>query len=79
MREVPIEELVEYAGEDADITLQLAECLRPMVEEQGQLRVLEDVENPLIPVLVDMEYEGIRVDPDMLSTLSGELDEQIEA
>ena len=44
---------------DADITFQLSEVLRSRLEEMGQVRVFRDVECPLIPALVEMEYEGI--------------------
>ncbi|MEZ6134431.1 MAG: DNA polymerase I [Pirellulaceae bacterium] len=79
MRDLPIEQVAEYACEDADITLQLAGVIRPDIETQGVSRVCYEVECPLIPVLVDMEREGIRLDIEALHTfsikLSGEIDE----
>lgn len=78
MREVPLGEVVEYAVEDADITWQLAQAFRPQIEEMGQTRVFEDVECPLVPVLAQMEYEGIRMDVDVIHTLSEELDTEIK-
>lgn len=61
------EEVARYACEDADVTWQLAEILRKQIHELGQDRVLLEIECPLIPVLVAMEKEGIRVDPGALA------------
>jgi DNA polymerase I len=77
MRDVPKEELCEYGAEDADITLQLWQKLEPMVEEYGQHRVFYEIECPLIPVLVEMEHDGIRVDTGALSELSVSLGSEI--
>ncbi|HKK88829.1 MAG TPA: DNA polymerase I [Saprospiraceae bacterium] len=78
MRDVPIDEVVEYAGEDADITLQLYDHLRPALEkEKGLFKLYHDVEEPLIQVLADMEYEGIRLDTEFLREYASELQEQI--
>ena len=79
MREVPLEELTEYAAEDADVALQLSLKLEPMLEESGQMRLYEEVEAPLIPVLAAMEHAGIRVDPAILKTISDELAARIES
>ncbi|MCY3739110.1 MAG: DNA polymerase I [Gemmatimonadaceae bacterium] len=79
MREVPLQELTEYAVEDADVALQLSLKLEPMLEESGQMRLYEEVEAPLIPVLAAMEHAGIRVDPAILKTISDELAERIES
>ena len=76
---VPLEELAEYAAEDADITWQLHEKLKPLLKEHGQEQVFYDVEAPLLPVLVDMEKEGVRIDADALADFSAELAEQIAA
>jgi len=54
--------LAEYAAEDADITLQLAEVLRPALEKDGQLPTYTNIEEPLLPVLTAMENEGIALD-----------------
>lgn len=73
MGEVPVGELVEYACEDSDITLQLSAIMRPMIEEYGQSKVFFDIECPLVPVLVEMEYAGIRIDTAVLSELDKQL------
>ena len=77
LKEAPLEKVVEYAAEDADITIQLAEILRPKIKEMNQETVFNDIECPLIPVLVEMEYEGVRMDVGQLKNLSGLLDEEI--
>ena len=61
LKDVPLEKVVEYAIEDADITLQLAEVFRPRIAEMKQEMVFNNVECPLVPVLVEMEHEGIRM------------------
>ncbi len=78
MSEVPIEKLAEYACEDADVTLQIANLIRPEIDAQGTSQVCNDVECPLIPVLVDMEHEGIRLDTEALAIFSKKLGNEIE-
>ena len=77
MRDIDIETVAEYAGEDADITLQVANVLRPDIEKRGVSQVCYDIECPLIPVLVEMEHEGIRLDVDALSLFSEKLSDEI--
>src|SRR3546814_8451480 len=62
MRDVVIETVKDYASEDADITLQLKEVFEPMLGETGLNHLVEDIENPLIYVLADMEREGVAID-----------------
>ena len=76
MRDVEIEKIKEYAGEDADITLQLKNVFLPMLKTKEVEKVFYEVENPLIKVLVDMEYEGIKVDIDFLAEYSKELERE---
>lgn len=73
MRDVPIEKLVEYAAEDADITLQLKNYLEPKLWKEIK-EVFEKVETPLISVLAAMENEGIRLDVEALKIFSKELE-----
>ena len=73
MRDVPLEQVVEYAVEDADVTLQLAAVLRPKLEETDQQRIFAEVECPLLPVLVEMEYQGIRMEAGALHDLAHQL------
>ncbi len=76
---IPLEELAEYAAEDADVTFQLAGKLRDELEPSGQDRVFETIESPLLPVLVRMEHEGIGLDRQALETIGGELQDRIDA
>ncbi len=74
MRDVEIEKVKEYAGEDADITLQLKNIFVPLLTKKEVEKVFTEVETPLVKVLTDMEYEGIRVDMDFLGEYSKELE-----
>jgi len=78
MRAIPLETLAEYAAEDADVTLQLAEKLLPLLKKSGQGAIHDKLEAPLLPVLVAMELEGIRLDLGALVTISGELQQKID-
>ena len=78
MRDVPLEEITPYAAEDADITLQLKETLHPLLVKDGLEELLKTVELPLVEVLANMEYEGIRVDANNLRELSAQLEEEIK-
>lgn len=79
MRDVPLPQLAEYACEDADVTWQVADVLKRDIETRGVSQVCYDVECPLIPVLVDMEHEGIRLDTDALFSYSSDLQREIDA
>jgi len=74
MRDVPVEDVVEYAGEDADITLQLKHLLEKEIKENNLESLLHDVEEPLSYVLAEMEYEGVKIDKDALAKMSKELE-----
>jgi DNA polymerase-1 len=63
----------DYACEDADVTLQLRHVFEPMLKELGLLGLLNDVENPLVPVLADVEHEGVRIDSNAMNEYSAEL------
>lgn len=78
MAHLPAESIKDYAAEDADVTLQLAEIFQPELEKQGTTSVLENIEIPLIEVLANMEWEGIRVDKDFLNAYSIELGKELE-
>lgn len=79
MRDVPLEEIKDYAAEDADITLQLYHILQPKLQEARLEELYRKVEGPLIHVLTDMEYAGIRVDKDYLGEYSVKLGTEISA
>lgn len=78
MRDVEIEKIKEYAAEDADITLQLKEKFAPILPEKAVDKVFYDIENPLINVLADMEFEGIALDTMVLADYSKELETEIK-
>jgi DNA polymerase-1 len=78
MRDVPLDQITEYAAEDADITLQLKECFEPLLNKREVKRVFEEVENPLMQVLVDMEFEGVKVDEQFLNEYSKVLEADIK-
>ncbi|MXU66477.1 DNA polymerase I [Oceanomicrobium pacificus] len=67
---VPVDEAVNYAAEDADITLRLWKMFKPQLHKAQVTRVYESMERPLIPVLADMEMRGVKVDRDHLSRMS---------
>ncbi|RKX30387.1 MAG: DNA polymerase I [Verrucomicrobia bacterium] len=79
MTDIPAAQLAVYAAEDADITLQLCECLAPLLKQKGQERIFFEIECPLIPVLVDMEAAGIALDSSVLHQYSLDLGERIES
>jgi len=71
--EVETEPLGKYASEDADITYRLYEILDKEIKKENLTKIAYDVEFPLIPVLEDMEREGIKIDNDALKSLSDDL------
>lgn len=77
MIDVPIEDLCEYAVEDADITFQLKNILEKKLHELNQKSLFEQVEIPLIKVLSYMELEGINIDVSFLNNFSSVLDNDI--
>lgn len=79
MRDVEPEKVKDYAAEDADITLQLKEHIQPWLKDEGLEELYKKVEEPMVRALVNMEYEGIRLDADFLNDYSKELGEQIDA
>jgi len=79
MREVALEDIKEYAAEDADITLQLKENFQPILEKVGTKKLFDEIEIPLVQVLADMEAEGIRLDVDFLKEMSKEIDVEIKS
>ncbi len=76
LRDIEVEKVVEYAGEDADITFQLKEKLEKDLKENHLEKLLVEVEQPLSFVLADMEYEGVNVDVDALAEMSKELEQE---
>ena len=77
--QVPLEKATPYAAEDADITFRLWQMMRPELVKDGVVSVYQTTEKPLVPVIVDMEKNGISVDRNVLSRLSGEFAQKMAA
>jgi DNA polymerase-1 len=75
--QVPIERATTYAGEDADVALRLWQTLRPRLRFNGALALYEQVERRLLPVLLDMERAGIKVDADDLRRMSVDFEQRM--
>ncbi|MEE8157529.1 MAG: DNA polymerase I [Gammaproteobacteria bacterium] len=76
--EIPLEQAAPYAAEDADVTLQLHQTLWSQLEKLSGLKKLyEDIEQPLVPVLIDMEHTGVLIDTDMLKSQSREIEKKL--
>jgi DNA polymerase-1 len=78
MRDVPLEDIKEYAVEDADVTLQLKENFTLELDKTETKKLFDEIEIPLVKVLAAMEKEGIRVDVDFLKSLSHDLGNDIQ-
>ncbi|MBP6432115.1 MAG: DNA polymerase I [Ferruginibacter sp.] len=76
MRDVEVEKIKDYAAEDADITLQLQHVFLPQLKEKEVEKIFYEVENPLVKVLTNMEFEGIRIDEQFLNDYSKELERE---
>jgi DNA polymerase I len=77
--EVPLPALADYAAEDADFTLRIRNLQLPRLREMELLKLCEEVEFPLIPVLARMEHAGIALDVPYLAQMSKDLERQIDA
>ena len=78
MRELEPNEVLDYASEDADQTLQLREKLLPLLKQRELESLFSDIEIPVIRVLADMEFEGIKVDPEILWGMEEQAWEELE-
>ncbi|PWT95692.1 MAG: DNA polymerase I [Bacteroidetes bacterium] len=76
MRDVELEKIKDYAAEDADITLQLKNVFLPLLKKKEVEKVFYEVENPLVKVLTDMEFEGVKIDTEFLNDYSKQLDKE---
>ncbi|MDR2448810.1 MAG: DNA polymerase I [Prevotellaceae bacterium] len=79
MADVPLEKIAEYAAEDADVTFQLKEILEKKLKEKHLFELYLGIEAPLITVLADMEYEGVRIDAGSLSEYGKKLQADLVA
>ncbi|WP_396211053.1 DNA polymerase I [Flavobacterium sp.] len=73
MRDVALEEIKEYAAEDADVTFQLKQNFSPILDKAETKKLFDEIEIPLIPVLAAMELEGINLDVPFLKEMSVEM------
>jgi len=78
MLDVDTARLADYAGEDADITWRLYENLSRKMEASPMKKLFREVELPLVEVLADMEYEGVRLDCDLLESISRSMGKRVE-
>jgi len=78
MDEVDVQRVSEYACEDADMALQLKHFMEPRLHELELERLFRDVEVPLVDVLAAMEYNGIKIDPEVLRRMSDEFGTRLE-
>ncbi len=76
--QVTLDQAVPYACEDADITLRACDVLRPKLEALELMPLMDNVEMPLLAVLMEMEMTGIRLDTDKLHDLSKSFDDQLQ-
>ncbi len=76
---VPLDKALDYAAEDADVTLRLWRALKPRLTQARVTTVYETLERPLVPVLLEMERTGIKVDREHLRRLSNDFAQRIDA
>ncbi len=69
----------DYAAEDADVTLRLHHVFKPRLAREKMVSVYEDIERPLIPVIAQMELDGIKIDPVFLKNMSAEFGKRLIA
>lgn len=78
MDQVPTARVAEYSGEDADVAYRLCDILEPELDQQGMKKLYEELEVPLVEVLAELEYNGIRLDVPRLERMSREMAKQLE-
>ncbi|HZY40957.1 MAG TPA: DNA polymerase I, partial [Anaerolineae bacterium] len=78
MDRVAIEDAAPYAAADADVTLRLMKLQEPQLNELGLRQLLDTIDMPLVPVLLDMELAGVRIDPQFLGDMSQRLDKRLK-
>jgi len=74
MRDVELDKITDYAAEDADITIQLKNAFNPLLPKKEVEKVFYEVENPLVKVLTEMEFEGVKIDKEFLRSYSRNLE-----
>jgi DNA polymerase I len=76
--DLPNAAIADFASERADVALQAHAAMEPLLEKKDQRKVFYEIESPLIPVLVDMEFEGIKVDAAALAEFAAQLSKNID-
>ncbi|MDR2147380.1 MAG: DNA polymerase I [Tannerella sp.] len=79
MRNIPVEKVAEYAAEDADVTLRLKNYFAPKIRESSVEKLFDTIEMPLVQVLADMEYTGVKLDTGALEQYSVVLSEKLDS
>lgn len=74
---VPLDKALTYAAEDADVTLQLYRLFKPRLPSEQMTTVYETLERPLAPLVAEMEFTGIKVDPKILKRMSNDFAKKI--
>lgn len=74
---VSLDKALDYAAEDADVTHRLYQVLKPRLAQEKMVQVYEDIERPLVPVIADMERQGVKVDPMTLKRFSDDFGKQL--
>ncbi len=82
-KQLPIEEadpnlMIQYAAEDANVAWRLWKAMEPALAERGLEKLFNEVEMPLVSVLADMEWHGVKLDVDLLATISREFGEKLK-
>src|SRR6185295_1327493 len=75
--QVPVEEARDYSCCDSDVTLRMAPMLRRRVEQDGMGRLLQDIELPLPDVLIELEGNGVKIDPAYFAALGRDFDKRM--
>jgi DNA polymerase-1 len=75
---VDVDRVTQYAAEDADVTLRLADALEPRLDEAKVAEVWRTIDAPVLPILLEMEAAGIRVDVGILQALSAEMEKSLD-
>ncbi len=78
MDEAPVEKVAWYAAEDADVALKLADILEKRIETSGFSRLYHEIEMPLVEVLAELEYNGFRIDSELLRAMGDKFGKQLE-
>ncbi|MBD3359744.1 MAG: DNA polymerase I [Candidatus Buchananbacteria bacterium] len=76
--QVPLEKLANYSCEDADYTWRLFKLLNKKISDEKLNKLLQEIEMPLVPILIEMEYNGIKINQQFLQKLSQKINKQIK-